>query len=134
MVYGELMKRSLLLVAGVLTSVVFAAANENEPETVLVRYHVKAGKSDELAQLIDRTWATYQRLGMVLQRPHLVMKGNEDGGVFMAEVLPWKSHSMPDNAPAEVQALWDKMQALCEKRGDRDSIEIPEVEVLRNDF
>jgi predicted metal-binding protein len=44
-----------------------------------------------------------------------------------------KSHSMPDNAPAEVHDLWDEMQTLCEKRGGRAGIEIHEVEVLRND-
>jgi hypothetical protein len=107
-------------------------AGQEDPETVLVTYHVREGKSDELAQLLDKTWATYQRLGMVFDKPHLVMKGKEKGGVFMAEILPWKSHDKPDNAPAEVFALWDEMRNLCEKRDNRDSIEIPEVEVLRN--
>ena len=102
------------------------------PETVLVTYHVREGKTDELAQLLDKAWATYQRLGMVLDKPHLVMKGKEKGGVFMAEILRWKSHSAPDNAPAEVFALWDEMQKLCEKRGERDGIEIRETEMLRN--
>ena len=109
----------------------FLAAAESDPETVLATYHVKEGKADELAQLIDKTWATYQRLGMVFDKPHLVMRGKEKGGVFMAEILPWKSHDKPDNAPAEVFALWDQMQKLCEKRAGRDGIETPEVEVLR---
>lgn len=109
-------------------------AAESDPETVLATYHVKEGKSDELAHLLDKAWATYQRLGMVLERPHVVMKGKEKGGAFMAEILPWKSHSAPDNAPAEVFALWDEMRKLCEKRGERDGIEIREVEMLRNNF
>ena len=121
----------------------FLCAAETDPETVLVTYHVREGKTDELvvhssgkkltyAQLLDKAWATYQRLGMVLDKPHLVMKGKEKGGVFMAEILRWKSHSAPDNAPAEVFALWDEMQKLCEKRGERDGIEIRETEMLRN--
>jgi hypothetical protein len=122
----------LILISG-LISAAHVRAGEDDPETVLVTYHIKESKADALAQLIDRTWMTYQRLGMVFDRPHLVMKGKEKGGMFIAEILPWKSHSMPDNAPAEVQALWDEMQTLCEKRGERDGIEIPEVQVLRND-
>lgn len=116
----------VLLIAGTR-----AMAAESDPETVLVTYHVKAGKADELAKLIDRTWATYQRLGLVFDEPHIVMRGKEKGGIFMAEILPWKNHSAPDNAPAEVHALWDEMQKLCEPRGDRDRIEIPEVQVVR---
>jgi hypothetical protein len=106
-------------------------AGEDDPETVLVTYHVKEGKADALAQLIDRTWATYQRLELVFDQPHLVMRGREKAGAFFAEILPWKSHSAPDDAPAEVHALWDEMQTLCEKRGGRDGIEIPEIEILR---
>jgi len=41
-------------------------------------------------------------------------------------------NSAPDHAPAEVRALWDQMELLCERRSDRDTIEIPEVEILRN--
>ena len=126
-------KNLLLILLLVLMWPFRATAAENDPETVLVTYHVKAGKADELAKLIDRIWATYRRLGLVFDKPHLVMQGNDNTGEFIAEILPWKSHSAPDHAPAEVKALWDQMQLLCERRGDRDTIEIPEVEVLRND-
>lgn len=127
------MQTLLSILAGVVLTGAFARAAQDEPETVLVTYHVKEGKTDQLARVLDQTWATYQRLGMVFDKPHLVMKGKEKGGVFMSEILPWKSHDKPDNAPAEVFALWDEMRKLCEKRGDRDSIELPEVEVLRNE-
>jgi hypothetical protein len=108
-------------------------AAESDPETVLVTYHVKAGQADDLARLIDRAWATYQRLGLVFDKPHLIMRGKEKGGEFFAEVVPWKTHSAPDNAPAEVHALWDEMQKVCEKRGGRAGIEIPEIEIVRKD-
>ena len=107
---------------------------EGDPETVLVTYHAKAGKADQLASLINRTWTTYQRLGMVFDRPHIVIKGKEHDGMFLAEIVPWKSHAMPDHAPAEVHALWEQMQTLCEKRAGHDAIEIPEVEVLSGNF
>jgi hypothetical protein len=123
----------VVLLISVLVSAMHGLAAENDPETVLVTYHIKESKGDALAQLIDRAWITYQRLGMVLDRPHLVLRGKEKGGMFMAEILPWKSHSMPDNAPAVVSALWDEMQTLCGKRDGHDVIEIPEVQLLRND-
>jgi hypothetical protein len=134
--YGPLMKVPRILwiiLSANLTSATAMAAVETDPETVLVTYHVKADKADELARLIDRTWATYQRLGLVFDKPHLVMRGKEKGGEFFAEILPWKTHSGPDNAPAEVHALWDEMQKVCEKRDGRDGIEIPEIEIVRNE-
>lgn len=126
-------KTLVLALISCLVSAVHAATVEDDPETVLVTYHIKEGKTDGLAQLIDRAWVTYQRLGMVLDGPHIILKGKEKGGMFMAEILPWKNHSMPDNAPADVHTLWNEMQMLCEKRGERDGIEIPEVQLLRND-
>ena len=128
-----ILKNLIVVLVGTLVAAAGAIAAESDPETVLVTYHVKAGKADELAKLIDRTWATYRRLGLVFAKPHMVMRGKDESGEFMAEILPWKSHAAPDHAPAEVKALWDQMQLLCERRGDRDTIEIPEVEVLRND-
>jgi len=121
----------LVLVVGLVTAA-RATAAESDPEIVLVTYHVKAGKTDELAKLIDQTWAIYRRLGLVFDKPHIIMRGKEESGVFFAEILPWKSHSASDHAPAEVRALWDRMELLCERRSDRDTIEIPEVEILRN--
>src|ERR1043166_1425631 len=77
-------------------------AAESDPEIVLATYHVKEGKTDELAQLLDKAWATYQRLGMVLDKPHLVMKGKEKGGAFVAEILSWKSHSRSEEHTSEL--------------------------------
>jgi len=126
-------KTIVLALISCLVRAAVGAAAEDDPETVLVIYHVKEGKADAVAQIIDRAWALYQRRGMVFDRPHIILKGKETGGMFVAETLPWKSHSMPDNAPADVHSLWDEMQTLCEKRGGRDVIEIPEVQLLRND-
>jgi hypothetical protein len=108
-------------------------SSESDPETVLVTYHVKPGKAEELAKVIDLTWATYRQLGLVFEKPHLVMRGKEDNNVFFTEILTWKNHSAPDHAPAEVKALWDQMQLLCERRDGHGTIEIPEVEIIRNE-
>jgi hypothetical protein len=99
------------------------------PETVLVTFHVKPAKADELAQLLTRSWSTYQRLGMVLDKPHFVVRSKESDANFF-ELLSWRSHSMPDTAPAEVRELWNQMEALCEPRNNRSGIEFVEVELM----
>ena len=60
----------LVLVVGLVTAA-RATAAESDPEIVLVTYHVKASKTDELAKLIDQTWAIYRRLGLVFDKPHI---------------------------------------------------------------
>jgi hypothetical protein len=125
---------SILIFGSLILTCDFACAAEDDPETVLTKFQVKRGRTDDLLRLLDRAWATYQRLGLVRDEPHLVMRGKEDdGSEFVAEILPWKTHAAPDHAPPEVHVIWDAMQNLCEKRGDHKGIEFPEVEVVRND-
>jgi hypothetical protein len=81
-------KTLVLALISYLISAVHGAAAEDDAETVLATYHIKEGKTDALAQLIDRAWVTYQRLGMVFDRPHIILKGKENGGMFLAEILP----------------------------------------------
>ena len=58
------------------------------------------------------------------------MRGVEAGGKpCFREILTWRDHDTPDNAPPEVHAVWDRMRPLVEKRG-ADAIEIEEVDLL----
>jgi hypothetical protein len=77
----------LVLISSWLGGVASAPAAGNDPETVLVIYYIKEGKADAFGQLLDRTWLTYKRLGTVFDRPHIVMRGNENGVISMAEIL-----------------------------------------------
>jgi len=100
-------------------------------ETVVVTYRVRPGKEDDVARAIAEHWATVRRLGLVLPWPHLTLRGaDENGAPIFLDVLAWKDHDAPDSAPAEVRAIWDRLEALCEKRGGRRGIEFPEFAVL----
>jgi hypothetical protein len=57
--------------------------------------------------------------------PQTVVKGKEETGApFVLEILTWKDHDAPDHAPAEVKALWAKLEDLCEKRDGHRGIGI----------
>ena len=101
------------------------------PETVFVTYHVKPGSETAMEKLLrEDHWPLLRRRGFVLDAPHVLVRCVEDGGKpCFREVLTWRDHETPDNAPAEVHAVWDRMQALVEKRGG-DAIDIEEVELL----
>ncbi len=76
-------------------------------ETVHSVAHVKAGHETEYAALSPKAWDLYRKLQLVLDHPHVVLKGSDEKGLpFFVEVFTWKSASVPENAPPEVKALW----------------------------
>ena len=105
-------------------------AADSEPETVVTTFHVKDGKEAEMSELIQRAWKTYNKLGMVLQQPNIIVHGTDDAGkLFYIEILSWKNQDTPDNAPPEVKAIWAEMEALCEKREGHRGIVFNEVQI-----
>jgi hypothetical protein len=101
------------------------------PETVVVTYHVRPGGEAAMEKLLrEDHWPLLRRLGFVWESPHVLVRGVEEGGkpVFR-EILTWRDHDTPDDAPPEVHAVWDRMKPLVEKRG-ADAIEIDEVDLL----
>lgn len=56
---------------------------------------------------------------------------NDAGKVYFIEILTWKDHDKPDNAPPEVTSIWAQMEALCERRDGHRGIEFYEVRVIR---
>jgi len=105
-----------------------------DSETVIATYRARPGKEAELEKTIAVHWPLCRRLGLVLDRPHLILKGTDEAKktVFI-EILAWKDHDAPDNAPAELRGVWDRLQALVEPRLGHRGIEFPEVEVLSLD-
>jgi len=100
------------------------AAADNTTETVLVTHRVRAGEEAAYAALLERKWATLRRLDLALARPHLILRGtDESGGTVFIEVFTWRDHDAPDNAPPEVLALWQELQARAEKRLGHRAIE-----------
>jgi hypothetical protein len=61
----------------------------------------------------------------------MILRGTDDDGkpVFI-EILTWIDHDVADHVPAEVQKVWSQMESLCEPRGGRPGIDIPEFQIV----
>jgi len=109
-------------------------ARSEEPETVMITLHSKAGAEAELAQVIARHWDTAQRLKLVTNAPHVTLRGTEaaEGAMrtFFVDVFTWRDASIPDAAPQEIQAIWADMNRLVEKRNGRPGLTIDEVALV----
>jgi len=108
-----------------------AQAQDSGTETVVATFHVQAGKEKEFLKTMQQNWPNLLRLGLVLPQPHMLLRGTEEAGkpVFI-EILTWVDHDVADRAPAEVQKIWEQLQAVCESRGGRPAIEIPEFQIV----
>ena len=104
------------------------------PETVHVTYHVREGKLDEFLEVLKRHYPTCRRLGLVLADPHIILSGKEEGGKpVVIEILRWKDSDAPDSVREhypDVQKIWDRLNALTEKRDDKRNIEIDEMDIV----
>jgi hypothetical protein len=97
-----------------------------DSETVQVTYHVQKGKEAELEDLMMHAWDIYQNDHLVLSA-HAISKTPEDGDkVCYLETFTWIK--APDNPPADVLAVWQQEQALCEARDGHKGIEILNVD------
>lgn len=119
----------LLLAAGTGSGLAVArGAQPERPETVMITLHAKAGMESDLARVIASHWTTARRLHLVLDTPHLTLRSG-DGKTFV-EILTWKDESVPDDAPAEIRAIWDEMNRLVEARGGAPGLTIEQVSVV----
>jgi hypothetical protein len=103
----------------------------DSPETVFSTYRVKKGMETEFQNVHAATWAAYRKYKLVLTTPHTVVMGKEESGApFFVEILTWVSHDAPDHVPADVKELWNRLEALCEKRDGHRGIEFSEMEIV----
>lgn len=109
-----------------------SGGSPKDPETVVVTFHVREGKEADMERLLrEGHWTVLRRLDLVFETPHVLVRGVESGGKpRFVEVLTWRSHEIPDNAPPEVQEIWKRMNELVEKRDGKPAIEIDEVDLL----
>ena len=106
--------------------------SKTDSETVIVTYRVKEGKESDFLHILGQQWPTLRKLGLVEPQPHLVMRGEDESKkTYFVEILTWKSHEAPDNAPPEVRAIWAAMQTLVEDRLGHRGIEFPEVHIVQ---
>ncbi len=108
-----------------------AAAPEGAvPETVMVTYHAKPGSEAALANAIARQWAAANRLKLVLETPHTLVRGAEDGNTYFVEIFTWRDENIPDAPPAAIQNIWAEMNQLVESRGGKPGIHFTAVSVI----
>jgi hypothetical protein len=116
----------------IMTLALATNARADTPETVVVTYSPQPGKEPAVEKLIRDHWAAVVRLHLVTGDPHLLYRDvDKDGLPIFVDILTWKSHAAPDNAPPEIEAIWAKMEAAVVKRGERRGIEFHEVQRLR---
>ncbi len=127
------MKRSAFLLVALASAgrVALAAGGPKDPETVVVTFHVREGQEAAMEKLLrEDHWPLLRRLSLVRESPHVLVRGKEAGAKpYFREILTWRDHDTPDNAPPEVEAVWKRMYDFVEKRGGAPAIEIEEVEL-----
>ena len=107
-----------------------AGAAVAAPETVMITLRAKAGQEAQLAAVLAQHWTTVRTLNLATP-DHLTLRGAErDGKTFFVEVMTWRDASIPDAAPAEIQAIWNQMQQLVEARDGHVGLEIVEMTVV----
>lgn len=116
--------------AAILVSSAVGGVRAEEPETVMITLHAKAGAEAELAQVIARHWDTARRLKLVRDTPHLTLRSAEGGQTDFVEIMTWRDASIPDAAPPEIQKIWADMNRLVEKRGSAPGLRIEQMSVV----
>jgi hypothetical protein len=126
------MYATLIVLGATLTqaSSLVAHTRSEEPETVMITLHAKAGAEAELAQVIARHWDTARRLKMIRETPHLTLRSAEGSQTDFVEIMTWRDASVPDAAPPEIQKLWAEMNRLVEKRGTTPGLKIEQMSVV----
>src|SRR5262245_18344305 len=122
------MQRTSLLIAIVAVLNISAVpATQPDTETVRVTHRVTPGSENAYLDLLARQWAALTKNKLVLDKPHMLVRGDEGGKPYFVEIFTWVSHESPDNVPADVQDVWGEMGKLVEPRNGHHAIEFPEV-------
>jgi hypothetical protein len=115
------------LLAAIASSDAIAQAQKPVPETVMVTLRVRPGAEASLADVIDRHWKTAQSLQLVLDAPHVTLRGGEADKPYYVEIFTWRDANIPDHAPAAIRAIWDEMNRLVERRDGKPGLELTEM-------
>lgn len=100
------------------------------PNTVICHYRVARGNEQKFETLLEKHWPTLRGLGLVTdQRSHCFKGVEQDNGEpIYFEIFDWldgaveRAHEHP-----QVMAIWEPMDHLCERRGDKPNMEFPHV-------
>jgi hypothetical protein len=122
---------ALLALAFALGWGAMAQSKLKQPETVMVTLRAKPGSGAALQHVLAEHWATARKLNLVRAAPHVTLRYDEEGGKSrFVDIFTWRDAAIPDKAPAEIRALWDRMNSLVEARGGRPGLEFQEVSLV----
>jgi quinol monooxygenase YgiN len=113
-----------------LTSTFAQDAKPSGPETVLATFRVKPNQLDAFLKLMPEYWAALRTRNLVLNAPHVVLRGEENGRPIVIEVFRWRDHDAPEHVPPAIQQYWDKINAMVENRNGHSGIEFPEMTMV----
>lgn len=114
-----------LVIALLLLAPALFAQSALDPETVLVTYHVKSGQQSQIESILNKQWSALRKLDVVVDQPHLILRGVEDGGKpVYVEIFTWRTADSADHLPAEVQEVWKEMRQSTEQRLGRPGIDV----------
>ncbi len=100
-------------------------------ETVMATFQVKKGMEGRLSQLLDRHFATIQRLGFGTGPKPVRVLREDPAGPVLYEIFDWNDGAIPKAAEnIEVKALWGEIDACCEARGGKPGLDFPHVKRL----
>ena len=122
---------ALLAILGALGWRSSAQAQSERPETVLLTLRAKPGAEAALQEVLARHWSIAYQLNLVRETPHVTLRATEAGDrTRFVEIFTWRDAAIPDKAPTEIRALWDKMNGLVETRDGRPGLEFQPVSVI----
>jgi hypothetical protein len=107
------------------------STTEDPPETILATFYLKPDKVNDFFKMMPEYRQTLRTLNLIDTEPNLLLRGEDAAGKpIVTEIFTWKHSSTPDNAPPAIQAYWQRMNDMVEKRDGHEGIEFTEVHIF----
>ena len=100
---------------------------------VICHYRVAPGNESAFEALLSDHWPTLRRLELATDEPPQHYRGAEhdNGQPIYFEIFDWRDGAVERaHEHPELMAIWERMDQLCEARGDKPNMEFPHVEAL----
>jgi hypothetical protein len=105
-------------------------ARLDAPETVMITLCAKPGADAELTRVIATHWQVARRLDLVQPAPHVTVRTSDRATSCFIDIFTWRDEEIPDNAPAEIKAVWDDMTRLTEAHDGKPGLAIARVALI----
>lgn len=121
----------VVLLCGAPSVAGLARRASQHPETVMLTLQPRAGAEDDLAKALAEHWSTARKLDLVRPDLHVTLRGRDDSGrPYFIDIFTWRDADIPDNAPAAITTIWDRLNALTEARAGRPGLEIKPIALI----